>query len=108
MTNIDGEFDLRTIADTSPHGLEITKNHDKYRGQHAEWTPRANDARQSLRSLGPTPHLQALLGPRWEDIVWLKFVTLQRDASGATSGTYQGPMPAVTESTTSTPTQSRS
>lgn len=107
MTNKDGEFTLKTIAERSPHGLEITKNHDTYRRQHAEWKNRANKERQSLRSLGPTPHLQALLGSRWEDIVMLKFVTLRRDASGATPGTYQTPVPAVDESTTFTSTQSR-
>lgn len=106
----DGKFTLSTIAIRTPHSLEITKNHEMYRRQHAEWTTKADDERRSLRSLDPsTSCLQTRLGPQWEDIVSLKIVTLRRDSSGATVfGVYQAPMPGTSESATAASTQSTS
>jgi hypothetical protein len=91
-------FTLRTIADKSPHKLEITKRHSLYEQQHAAWKVRADRARRELRKMSSPQRMRYLLGAGVEDILSLRIVTLQRDGAGRADGNYQAAFPRMSHS----------
>jgi hypothetical protein len=94
ISNKDGEFTLSTDASTSPHSLNVTKHHHQYKHNHIRWASRADREQRSLNSLAMKDRLRTLLGAeKTDDVVSLRIVTLRRDSSGATSGTYLADMP---------------